>query len=77
MEFYQSNKVDNFESPDFYQIDDLLTEEHLLIRQAVRDFIKKEISPIIEDAAQKAGFELVEVRDKETWASMKLKKVEL
>jgi glutaryl-CoA dehydrogenase len=56
MEFYQSNKVDNFESPDFYQIDDLLTEEHLLIRQSVRDFIKKEVSPIIEDAAQKAVF---------------------
>lgn len=56
MELYQSNKVDNFESPDFYQIDDLLTEEHLLIRQSVRDFIKKEVSPIIEDAAQKAVF---------------------
>jgi len=56
MEFYQSNKVDSFESPDFYQIDDLLTEEHLLIRQSVRDFIKKEVSPIIEDAAQKAAF---------------------
>ncbi len=56
MEFYQSNKVDDFESPDFYQIDDLLTEEHLLIRQSVRDFIKKEVSPIIEDAAQKAAF---------------------
>jgi glutaryl-CoA dehydrogenase len=56
MEFYQSNKVDDFESPDFYQIDDLLTEEHLLIRQSVRDFIKKEVSPIIEDAAQKAIF---------------------
>ncbi|MDI9866183.1 acyl-CoA dehydrogenase family protein [Flectobacillus sp. DC10W] len=56
MEFYQSNKVDDFESPDFYQIDDLLTEEHLLIRQSVRDFIKKEVSPIIEDAVQKAAF---------------------
>lgn len=33
--------------------------------------------PELEDAAKKAGFELVEVRDKETWASMKLKKVEL
>jgi glutaryl-CoA dehydrogenase len=67
MEFYQSNKVDNFESPDFYQIDDLLTEEHLLIRQSVRDFIKKEVSPIIEDAAQKAVFPAHLVKNLEKW----------
>ena len=47
---------DTFESPDFYAIDDLLTEEHKLIRQSVRDFVKKEISPIIEEYAQKAEF---------------------
>ncbi len=49
-------QTDAFVSPDFYQIDDLLTEEHLLIRQSVRDFIKKEVSPIIEAAAQSATF---------------------
>ncbi|TAD98764.1 MAG: acyl-CoA dehydrogenase [Bacteroidetes bacterium] len=48
----KSNKVDTFESPDFYNIDDLLTEEHKMIRSAVRDFVKKEISPIIEDCCQ-------------------------
>jgi glutaryl-CoA dehydrogenase len=48
----KSAKVDVFESPDFYQIDDLLDEEHLMIRSAVRDFVKKEISPIIEDCCQ-------------------------
>ena len=37
------NFVDEFESPDFYLIDDLLTEEHKLIRSSVRDFVKKEI----------------------------------
>lgn len=47
---------DRFESPDFYSIDDLLTEEHLLIRQSVRDFVKKEISPYIEDWCQDAHF---------------------
>ncbi len=47
---------DRFESPDFYQIDDLLTDEHKLIRGAVRSFIKKEVSPIIEDYAQRAEF---------------------
>ncbi len=48
--------VDAFESPDFYQLDDLLSEEHLLIRQSIRDFVKKEISPIIEDCNQKCIF---------------------
>ena len=47
---------DLFESPDYYNIDDLLTEEHLLIRQAARDWVKRDVSPIIEDAAQKAEF---------------------
>lgn len=48
--------TDMFESPDFYNIDDLLTEEHLLIRSSVRDFVKKEISPYIEDWAERAHF---------------------
>ncbi len=48
----KSAKADVFESPDFYQIDELLSEEHLMIRSAVRDFVKKEISPIIEDCCQ-------------------------
>jgi glutaryl-CoA dehydrogenase len=33
-----------------------LTEEHILIRSSIRDFVKKEISPYIEDWAQKAHF---------------------
>jgi len=48
--------ADLFESPDYYNLDDLLTEEHKLIRQSIRDFVKKEISPIIEDCSQKAHF---------------------
>lgn len=48
--------VDNFESPDFYQIDDLLTEEHKLIRGSIRDFVKKEITPNIEGWAEKNHF---------------------
>lgn len=50
------NKVDSFESPDFYCLDDLLTAEHKLVRSAVRDFVKREISPIVEDCAQRAEF---------------------
>jgi glutaryl-CoA dehydrogenase len=49
-------RADLFESPDYYQLDELLNEEHLMVRSAVRDYVKKEISPIIEDYAQKAEF---------------------
>ncbi|EAY26590.1 acyl-CoA dehydrogenase family protein [Microscilla marina] len=55
-EIKKSTKQDLFESPDFYGIDDLLTEEHILIRNSVRDFVKKEISPIIEDCAERNIF---------------------
>ena len=48
--------MDRFEAPDFYQLDDIFTDEQKLIRQSIRDFVKKEISPIIEDCAQKAVF---------------------
>ncbi|RIJ36853.1 acyl-CoA dehydrogenase family protein [Pontibacter oryzae] len=43
-------------APDYFNIDDLLTEEHLLIRQTMRDFVKREISPYIEQWAQDAHF---------------------
>ena len=47
---------DNFQSPDYYNVDELLTEEHKLIRESVRSYVKKEISPIIEDYAQRSEF---------------------
>lgn len=47
---------DLFQSPDYLQLDDLLTEEHKMIRDAVRNYVKQEISPIIEEYAQKAEF---------------------
>jgi len=47
---------DLFQSPDYFNIDELLTDEHKLIREIVRNYIKKEISPIIEDYAQRAEF---------------------
>ena len=50
------NFVDDFESPDFYQIDDLLTEEHKLIRSSIRDFVKKEITPYVEGWAEQNHF---------------------
>ena len=47
---------DLYQSPDYFQMDELLTKEHRLIRKSVRNWVKKEISPIIEDACQKAKF---------------------
>ena len=49
-------KQDNFSSPDYYLLDELLSEEHILIRKTIRDFVKKEISPIIEDVCQTCVF---------------------
>ena len=49
-------KKDVFESPDLYNVDDLLTEEHQLIRNSMREFVKKEISPNIEDWCQRSYF---------------------
>ena len=50
------NFVDEFEAPDFYQLDDLLTQEHKLIRDSIRDFVKKEVTPYIEDWAERNHF---------------------
>ena len=47
---------DLFQSPDYFQLDELLTEEQKLVRETVRTYVKKDISPIIEDYAQRAAF---------------------
>ena len=47
---------DLFQAPDYYQLDELLSEEHILVRDAAREWVKREVSPIIEQAAQEAKF---------------------
>ncbi len=49
-------KPDLFEAPDYYNLDDLLSDEHKLVRDAARQWVKRDISPIIEEYAQKAEF---------------------
>ncbi len=49
-------KPDLFQAPDYYNLDDLLTEEHKLIRESAREWVKRDVSPIIEEYAQKAEF---------------------
>ncbi|SFB60343.1 acyl-CoA dehydrogenase family protein [Algoriphagus aquimarinus] len=56
IEIRKSLKQDLFDGVDFLDLDDLLTDEHKLIRTSIRDFVKKEISPYVEDWAQKAYF---------------------
>jgi glutaryl-CoA dehydrogenase len=47
---------DLFQAPDYYRLDDLLTEEHILIRDTAREWVKRDVSPIIEEACQEAKF---------------------
>ncbi len=47
---------DLFQAPDYYNLDDLLTQEHIMIRDATREWVKRSISPIIEESCQKAVF---------------------
>lgn len=49
-------KPDLFEAPDYYNLDELLSEEQKLVRDATRQWVKRAVSPIIEDYAQKAEF---------------------
>ena len=49
-------KPDLFQAPDYYNLDELLTDEHKLVRDAAREWVKREVSPIIEDYAQRADF---------------------
>lgn len=49
-------KTDQFQAPDYYNLDELLSDEHKMVRDASREWVKREVSPIIEEAAQKAQF---------------------
>ena len=48
--------TDLFQAPDYFQLDELLSDEHKLVREAAREWVKREVSPIIEDSCQKAVF---------------------
>lgn len=48
--------TDQFQSHDYYLMDELLTDEHKLIRDTARAWVKKEVSPIIEEYYEKAEF---------------------
>ena len=49
-------KTDLYNHPDYYLMDELLSDEHKLVRDAARAWVKKEVSPIIDDAYENAVF---------------------
>ena len=49
-------RADLYEHPDYYLMDELLTEEHKMVREATRDWVKRDVTPVIEDYAQRAEF---------------------
>ena len=49
-------RTDLYQGHDYFNMDDLLTDEHKLIRSATREWVKKNISPIIEHSCQEAKF---------------------
>jgi len=52
--FERRAKIDPFQPHDYYNVDDLLSDDHKMARDAVRDWVKQEVSPIIEDASEQA-----------------------
>ena len=51
----KSVREDRFQHHDYYNVDDLLNDEHLLAREAIRTWVKQEVSPIIEDYSNRAA----------------------
>lgn len=49
-------RTDLYTHPDYYNVDDLLTDEQKLVREAARAWVKKEVSPIIDEHYEKATF---------------------
>ncbi len=51
---HKSAREDRFQGHDYYNVDALLSEDHLLARDAVRAWVKQEVSPVIESYANNA-----------------------
>jgi len=55
MDVKNASKIDRFQAHDYFNVDELLSEDHLLARDAVREWVKSEVTPIIEDYAERAA----------------------
>ena len=45
-----------YNPPDYYQLDELLTDEHKIIRSSIRDWVNRSVKPIIEEHAHQHSF---------------------
>ena len=45
-----------YTAPDYYIVDDLLSEDHKIVRSAIREWVDRSVLPIIDDAAQHHKF---------------------
>jgi glutaryl-CoA dehydrogenase len=45
-----------YNPPDYFGIDELLSDEHKIVRSSIRDYVTRSIVPIIDDAAQQHTF---------------------
>ncbi len=52
-----------YNPPDYFQIDDLLDDEHKIIRSSIRDYVSRSIIPIIDEAAHKHEFPIKIIRE--------------
>ena len=55
-EFKRAARQDRFQGHDYYAIDDLLSTEQRMARDAVREWVRQEVSPIIEDAFERGVY---------------------
>lgn len=42
--------------PDYFHLDDLLTDEHKIVRSAIRDWVTRSVVPVIDEAAHQHHF---------------------
>jgi glutaryl-CoA dehydrogenase len=52
-----------YEPPDYYLLDELLSDEHKMVRQAIRDWINRRVKPVIEEHFEKAQFPAFVVKE--------------
>ncbi len=45
-----------YNPPDYYLVDELLSEEHKIVREAVRNWVNRSVTPVIDDYAQRHEF---------------------
>ena len=53
----------SYKAPDYFQMDDLLNEEHKIIRASVREWVDRKVKPVIDKYAHKHEFPAYLIRE--------------